>query len=561
MNRSYLVVIILINILIAVLFGALFYNSRNQNCLQSTLERLITLEQQIEENKTKRIVEVTQERVVSVAQVWRPIQEKVHNTVVQIYVHNAELDLLQPYKTPTQGAATGSGFFINAEGYLITNAHVVINAKAVWAQMSGLGKQILDVEVIGISPDRDLALLRIMPESLELIKEQLGQVPFLPLGDSDTVLRSDEVLALGYPLGQDSLKSTSGVISGRQGSYLQISAAINPGNSGGPLLNCRGEVIGINNAIILGAQNVGYAIPVNDLKLIVPDLHIIKILRKPYLGIIFSKGSRAMTDYLGNPQPGGCYVAGVVKDSTLDKAGVQKGDMLYEINGYKVDIFAEMSVSWSEDKISIIDFVGHLSPGQEVRVVVYRKGTRKEFSFTFDIVNLPAIHAVYPAYELIDYEVFGGLVVMPLTINHIQQLMKDATGLGAYAEIKNQNTPALIITHVLPNSQAYRSRSLLPGMILYEVNGMKVSTLEEFRQAIRKDISKKYLTILASDTITRSSDHLLVVLEYEKIINEESQFAADYKYSLSTIMQDVLITKQLAANMQKTPSLLNKIGL
>src|SRR5262249_26829670 len=157
----------------------------------------------------------------------------------------------------------------------------------------------------------DIALLRVKPAGLELIRSVLGGVPYMTFGDSDSIRRSDEVLALGYPLGQQSLKSTTGVISGHEQHMIQISAAINPGSSGGPLLNEAGEVIGINAAGITEAQNVGYAIPVNDLKIVLPDLYKTKLLRKPFLGILYNNASEALTEYLGNPQPGGCYIVEV----------------------------------------------------------------------------------------------------------------------------------------------------------------------------------------------------------------------------------------------------------
>ena len=318
------------------------------------------------------------EKVVSKTVLWRPIQEQVKDTVVQVFSQIAEFDMLQPYRTPQQYSAVGSGFFINEQGDLITNAHVINQARSVWIQIPSLGRRIIDVEVIGMTPDRDIALLRVKPEGLELIKSMLGGVPCLTLGDSDSVKRSDEVLALGYPLGQQSLKSTTGVISGREQHMIQMSAAINPGSSGGPLLNEGGEVVGINAAGITEAQNVGYAIPINDLKIVLPELYKTKLVRKPFLGILYNNASESLTEYLGNPQPGGCYIVEVVKGSTMYRAGVKPGDMLYAINGHQIDIYGDMSVPWNEDKISIVDYVSRMTAGEKVNLVVYRKGDRKE---------------------------------------------------------------------------------------------------------------------------------------------------------------------------------------
>ena len=134
--------------------------------------------------------------------------------------------------------------------------------------------------------------------------------------------------------------------------------------------------------------------------------------------------------------------------------------MIYEINGHRLDIFGEMSVPWSEDKISIVDYVTRISIGEELHLVVYRGGERKEMTMKFSQTALPAIRRVYPGYEDIDYEVFGGMVVMPLTINHIHGLGVNASGLTKFAELKNQATPQLIITHIFPTSQMYRARGV-----------------------------------------------------------------------------------------------------
>ncbi len=482
------------------------------------------------------------ERVISSSQLWRPVQDKAQDTVVQIFAHVAATNLLQPYAAPNLGATSGSGFFISDEGYLITNAHVVDQAKGVWIQIPSLGKRIIDVDVIGVSPDRDLALLRVGPEGLDMIRQELGGVPFLPLGDSDLVHRADDVLALGYPLGQQSLKSTTGVISGREQNLIQMSAPINPGSSGGPLLNSHGEVVGINSSGVVEAQNVGYIIPVNDLKIILPDLHKVKLLRKPFLGVLFNNATDSLTEYLGNPYPGGCYVVEVVNGSPLEKIGVRGGDMIYEINGYRIDIFGEIKLPQinSDDKFSIIDYVSRLAIGENIQLIIYRYGERKEFNFTFNFSDQPAIHEHFLGYEEVDYETFGGMVVMPLTLNHIPILANRVPGLVKYGETKYQTEPVLIITHIFPNSQLYRSRSIPIGATINEVNGTKVRTLEEFRDAVKNGSHSKFLTMRVSDNVTRKSENILVVLPWDKIIEEEPKLARDFRYPITKVAQSLL---------------------
>jgi len=488
----------------------------------------------------------TVEKLIAKSDVWRPVQEQVKDTVVQVFAQIAELDILQPYKTPSQYSATGTAFFINEHGDLITNAHVVSQATAVWIQIPSLGKRIIDVDVLGIAPERDLALLKVRQSGVETICKELGQIPFLMLGDSDVVRRADEVLALGYPLSQQSLKSTTGVVSGRESHLIQTSAPINPGNSGGPLLNANGEVVGVNTAYVPDAQNVGYAIPINDLKIILPDLYKVRILHRPFLGILYNNSTDALVECLGNPKPGGCYITEVVKNSTLDKAGIKQGDMLYTINGYDVDLYGEMKVPWSEDKISIMDYVMRLSIGDDVRLIVYRKGQRKEIVTKVDQINLPAIRKIYPVFEEVDYEVFGGMVVMELTLNHLAQLANKAPGLARYAEIPNQAEPALIVTHIFRTSQLFRVDALREGSTINEVNGEPVRTLADFRQALAKGLNTKFLTLRVSDNVGRISDNIFIALPFDDALAEEPRLAREYRYQLTDTSKQLIASAKIS---------------
>ncbi len=464
------------------------------------------------------------EKLVSAQQSWSNLQSKVKDTVVQIFAQKAVIDLLQPNRTPIQGQGTGSGFFINDMGEIITNAHVVDQSKAVWIQVPSLGKRQIDVDIVGVSPDRDLALLKIKDEELEAFKQDLGGIKFLPLGNSDFVHRADEIMTLGYPLGQQGLKSTTGVVSGREQNLIQIDAAINPGNSGGPSLNLKGEVIGINTLYAPDAQNVGYIIPINELKIILDDLRKFKLLKRPYLGILYNNASEALTQFLGNPLPGGVYVVEVYKDSPLHKAGIQKRDMIYEINGHQLDVYGELL--WNEDRISIIDYVSQLKIGQEISIVAYRQGKRIEIKFIFNNPQPLPIHKIYPGYEPIEYEVVAGMVVQPLTTNHLPMLVNIAPGLTKYAEMKHQMEPALIITHIFPDSQAQRCRSLMPGSVLSEINGMKVTTLDSLRTALFKSLESGIVSIETTDSV-------FVVLSFKKILEEDQRLAKDYFYPLT----------------------------
>jgi len=469
------------------------------------------------------------------AQLWAGLQKKVQNTVVQLFVQKASFNWLEPYKVPEYGAAFGTGFFINEEGEIITNAHVVNQSVIVHIQIPSFGKYQFEADLVGIMPEKDFALLKIRPEGLALIKSTLGKVPCLSLGDSDLLRRGDEVMALGYPLGQQSLKSTTGVISGKEGGMIQMSAPINPGNSGGPSINSQGEVVGINTAGIATAQNIGYIIQINDLKVFLNELRSERLVRKPYLGILQSIATEELTKVLNNPLPGGVYIVDVLADSPL-KGKLESGDMVYEMNGVKVDCYGEMMVPWSEDKLSTAEYVARLTPGDKVTFVAYRNGVRKVFTGNFERKKLAPIRQMFAGYEPIEYELIGGLVVMPLSLNHIPSLLGLSSGLAKYAEDRNQTEPVLVVTHVMPNSPAQRCRLQLAGSILKTVNGKKVTTLVELQDAIAN----------SGDIVqVQTTDHVMIAISKKDILNNEVRLARTYAYDISKGVKE-LITKELA---------------
>lgn len=474
------------------------------------------------------------EKVVARSQPWGAVQRRVKDTVVQVFAQVANHDLLQPYATPRQGQGAGSGFFINSDGDIITNAHVVDQAISVWIQVPSLGKTLLDVEVIGAAPERDVALLRLTDETKKLLDDAFGSIAYLELGDSDSVSRSDELLALGYPLGQQSLKSTTGIVSGREHVggqfFIQMSAPINPGSSGGPSLNVQGDVIGINTASIDGSQNANYIIPINDVKLILGDLRQHKLLRRPYLGIQFNNATPALTQYWGNPQPGGAYIVTVVDGSPMAKAGAQAGDMIYEVDGHAVDQFGEITVPWSEDKISITDYFGRLRIGDKVTFVLYRHGVKTNIAVDVVGATDSKIKHVYPGYEELPYEIVGGMVIQPLTLNLLPILAKAEPTLTRYSDLRKQQEPALVITHIHHDSLAHRSRAIGVGYMPHKVNGKKVTTLDELRAAVGEGKQSGFITI-------ETPERLVIAFPYRQCVQEEARLSKRLMYPLTPFMQ------------------------
>lgn len=464
---------------------------------------------------------------------WGHLQKNISNTVVQIFNHGFQFNWMEPFRTPMPTQATGSGFLINEVGEIVTNAHVVDQADVVYVQMPSFGKHQFEVYVMSVMPERDFALLKFKDADLEIIKTQLGKIPYLPLGNSDLVRRADEVMAVGYPLGQQSLKSTTGVVSGYESGMIQMSAALNPGNSGGPTLNAAGEVIGISTAIIKGANSVGYIIPINLLKVYLDEMRTEPLVRKPYLGIYQVIATKELTKALGNPQPGGIYIVEVNQDSPL-KDKIQPGDMLYNLNGYDVDIYGEILAPWSEEKVTTAEFVSRFPIGTELSFVVYRQGEKKTFTCNLTRQELAPIREMYPNYEAIAYEIFGGFVVMQLTLNHVELLGNLVSGLAKYAEPKNQFEPQLIITSTLSHSPAERCRIKLVGSIIKKVNGKEVHTLEELRSA---------LLASGNQIQIETADNIMIAMDKEDVVKSEARLAQWNSYQITPAMQ-ALIKKQ-----------------
>lgn len=461
---------------------------------------------------------------------WGKIQEYVQNAVVQVFAQVGRFNWLEPYRVQEEGENRGSGFFINDEGYLITSAHVVHEAKHVWVHVPIMGQQPLHAQVVSMCPERDLALVRLQEGDLQQVRSILSAIPFLALGDSDKIRRTDSVLVLGYPLGQYRLKSVTGVISGRElvhgHSLIQITAPINPGSSGGPILNVHGQVIGIAVASIILAQNVGYAIPANELTSILDDMYTNQLLRKPVLGVRFAFASDEQARFFGNPLPSGLYICTVFKGSLFEQAGVCTGDVLYEFNGFRVDAYGDASVPWTTDKTSLYDLISRLKIGDKVQLTVYRNGERVDIQLTYGLGDVNPIRRRYPDFEEVGYEVMGGLVIMELADNHLPLLLDKAPQLVRFHQPENKREPVLVITHVFAGSYAHRLRTLMPGDIIREINGKQVQTLDGLREALGASVKTGFVTL-------KTNLDVFVVFSLERLLAEEERLSADFVYPMS----------------------------
>ncbi len=273
-----------------------------------------------------------------------------------------------------QQRGQGSGFIIDREGHILTNNHVVDSASSV--QVTLHDNTTLDAEVVGTDRENDLALLKIDPD-------KLGDIAPLPLGDSDNVKPGQMAVALGAPFGLEG-SITVGVISGVGRSIpsvaqrpitnmLQTDAAINPGNSGGPLLNSKGEVIGVNTAIEAASSGIGFAIAINTAKSLLPALLQGGEVSSPWLGIRGTAVTEELATKLDLPVDGGVYVVAVVPGSPAEEAGLrgsgtdEQGQPTF--GGDIITAVDQQAVVKVED---LVDYLNGKKPGDEVSLSVRR---------------------------------------------------------------------------------------------------------------------------------------------------------------------------------------------
>jgi serine protease Do len=348
-DTSKLSVILLAVLLIAIVLLSIAQRTTSGNPLLDRLKRIFpqTTTQQTTINEA---VLLREESVVI------DVAEKVSPSVVTVAIKTPEQQVLEfdpfggGFRQRTQGGVEqdiGSGFIVSEDGLIVTNKHVVSNTQATYKVVTQDDKE-YDVREISRDPSNDIAVLKI---------DTNGLTPVV-LGDSSVLKVGQFAMAIGTALGEFRHTVTTGVISGlgrgitagsvyegyveRLDNVIQTDAAINPGNSGGPLLNSAGQVVGVNVAVAQGAQNVGFAIPINIVKDGLTQYNQSgRFLSKPYLGVRYQIINER--NALMNEVPQGAYIIDVVEGSPAASANLQEGDVVTEIDGQKITEDMELS--------------------------------------------------------------------------------------------------------------------------------------------------------------------------------------------------------------------------
>jgi len=395
---------------------------------------------------------------------------------------NPNLQQQQPRERKQQ--SLGSGVIINSDGYIITNNHVVAGATDV--KVTTYAKKDYPAKIIGRDPKTDIAVLKVDAKDL----------PYLRLGDSSKAEVGDIVLAIGNPFGLGQTV-TMGIISAKgRGNlgiedyedFIQTDAAINPGNSGGALINTRGELIGINTAILSGSggnQGVGFAIPVNMARNIVHQIELHGHVVRGYLGVTIQPVTEQMAKAFGRPgEIYGALVAQVSPDSPASKAGLQPGDIILELNDKRVEDSRTLSLS-----------VAQMSPGSPAHLKVFRNGVTKDFVVTLGELPEKGNNASTPGSG--STELMSGVSVQNLTPDIARQLGVPGNTLG------------VVVSRVDPSSAAADS-GLREGDIIREVNRKPVANTNQFESALHA-AGKDAVLLL----VNRNGQNLFLVVQQQ----------------------------------------------
>jgi S1-C subfamily serine protease len=482
---------------------------------------------------------------------WAHIQEAKRMAVVQIFNYASPIDLQKPYKTPEEYEALGSGFFINDTGDIMTNFHVIADTVSLHMQLPAFGKKRYALEFVGAFPGKDIAIVRLTNEArgefiTDLQKKGQTSIPFLSFGNSDELFSSQQTMALGYPLGQEHLKSSLGNIAGREflldpwnggGSlYVQITTPINPGSSGGPLFNKKGDVVGITSCGYLWAQNVHYIIPSNDILTVLPELTSGALLYRPFLGCVTCPTTPETYSAINQPDyHHGIRVLYVAQGSLCAKAGIEKEDIICSIGGLDLDNQGYVEVPWWNERVVASTLIDRIPSYTSVPLTLLRNGTIIQKDLFIERQSTPALTFIYPRHKgTIDYEIIGGMVVMPLTLNHIAYFSRRHGDiyLSKYILPQEQNDEQLIVTHILPNSQSHKSHLVHPGALIKTINGISVRDLTRLREVLSQ---------LTDDLLTvEFNTGLIVNLSWKKILTDEPFLAQLYRYEPSLTIQKII---------------------
>jgi serine protease Do len=358
----------------------------------------------------------------------------------------------------------GSGFIIGTDGYIVTNHHVVDGSRSIEVQLSD--GRTFQPKVIGSDPETDVALLKI----------EATDLPMIPLGSSSALKVAEPVMAIGNPFGFDHTV-TVGIVSGtgrfigqgRFDDFIQTDAAINPGNSGGPLINTRGEAVGINSAIRSstgGFQGIGFAIPIDLAKPILTQLRTTGKVTRGWLGVSIQPLTPELAKSFGITGTQGALIATVTEDSPAGKAGLKEGDVIVTFDGKPV-----------EGPRALPTLVANTPVGRGVPVGIVRDGSRQTVTVTVGNLADSREARATPGAPAEKGRESGATEKLGLALQELTPELAKQLGV--------QSDKGVVVTEVKPDSPAAQA-GLAPGDVIREVNRTPVQGLQDVERGLAR---------------------------------------------------------------------------
>lgn len=357
-------------------------------------------------------------------------------------------------------SSLGSGLIITPEGYVLTNNHVVERGKKIRVRLAD-GREFI-AEVVGRDASTDIALLKIKDKAG-------GGLPFVYLGDSDKLRVGDWVVAIGNPFGLDQSVS-QGIISAKErvigmgmfDDFLQTDAVINPGNSGGPLFNMRGEVVGVNTAVVSQAHGIGFAVPINMVKELLPNLRVNGHLARGWVGVSIQEHASE-----ADPSHKDAVITDIFKGSPAAKAGLQPGDRVLGVNGHPVESY-----------LALLRRIAILAPGSQVRLSIVRGKARREVSVKVGERPAPDAAAAGPGSSASER--------LGLLLRELSDDLAPTLGLSAFSGV--------LVSGIIPATPA-EAAGIKPGDVINEVNRKKVTDMQSFKLALESSEPKQEVLV------------------------------------------------------------------
>jgi len=376
---------------------------------------------------------------------------------------------------PQKQRSMGSGFVISADGYIVTNNHVVDGADEVKVQFKNNEKG-LPAKIIGRDKETDLALLKI---------EGKSNLPYLEFGDSGKIKVGEWVLAIGNPFGLENTV-TLGIVSakgriigaGPFDNFIQTDASINPGNSGGPLIDLDGKVVGINTAIVASGQGIGFAIPSNMAKDVITQLRDGKKVQRGWLGVTIQDIDENTAKALGMDNTKGALITSVIDGQPAAKAGIKTGDVITAVAGQKVD-----------NSNDLLRRIAAIRPGESIELGITRKGSPVTVSVTLGERDAKKLAQNGPGQDDEGGDAEGDQTSSVLGLSVRGLSAKEAKALGM------DKVQGVLITEVGEGSEAEQA-DVRPGDVILEVNQRQVASPEDFKKVVTEDGKKKGVVMM-----------------------------------------------------------------